>query len=102
MFSSLLKIASPSGRIGLLGFSTEESSFQQVDIVKKELTIVGSRLNNNKFQTVIKWFENEELEPEKLISHRFSFGDIEKAMATAEKDKNACKVIINFPDDEQQ
>ena len=68
LFPVFLRMASPAGRIGLLGFSKAPSELVQLEVVKKELSIYGSRLNRNKFPEVISWFGEGSVEPELLVS----------------------------------
>ena len=97
LFPSLLRMASPAGRIGLLGFSKEPSPFVQLEAVRKELSIFGSRLNRNKFPEVISWFEEGLVEPELLVSHRFPFVQAKEAMEfIQERPSEVCKVILEF------
>jgi L-gulonate 5-dehydrogenase len=97
LFPSLLRMASPAGRIGLLGFSKEPSSFVQLEAVKKELSIFGSRLNRNKFPEVISWFSGGLVKPELLVSHRFPFERVREAMKFIEENPSeVCKVILEF------
>ncbi len=53
LLPQMLRMASPAGRIGLLGFTPTPSDLAQLEVIKKELTLVGSRLNNRKFPEVI-------------------------------------------------
>ena len=65
------QIAAPAGRIGLLGFSADPSPVIQQEIVRKELTIVGSRLNRRLIGKVIEWLESGALKPAAMITHSF-------------------------------
>jgi len=97
LFPALLRMGSPAGRIGLLGFSKEPSPFVQLEAVRKELSIFGSRLNRNKFPEVISWFDDGLVEPELLVSHRFPFVQAKEAMEfIQERPSEVCKVILEF------
>jgi L-gulonate 5-dehydrogenase len=65
------QLAAPAGRIGLLGFSADPSPVIQQEIVRKELTIVGSRLNRRLIGQVIEWLESGALRPAAMITHSF-------------------------------
>jgi L-gulonate 5-dehydrogenase len=96
LFPSLLKMASPAGRIAHLGFSERPAEVIPLEITKKELSIVGSRLNCNMFPRVIEWFEKG-LDPEKLISHTFPFTQVREAFSfIEEKPLETCKVMLTF------
>lgn len=97
LFQEALELACPTGRIGVLGFSKDPAPIQQFEVTRKELTIVGSRLNRNKFPEVIEWFSKEEVRPELLVSHRFHFTEVLEAMRLIEeKPHETCKVVLSF------
>jgi len=96
-FENAVKLATPAGRIVLLGFSSTPSQIAQFDIVSKELDVRGTRLNNYKFPEVVEWFRKKEVDPKSLITHVFHFTDIKKAMEQAEKRPHeTCKIILKF------
>ena len=51
-FEQCVQLACPAGRIVVIGLKNQPSAITMADITKKELTIVGSRLNNNCFDEV--------------------------------------------------
>jgi L-gulonate 5-dehydrogenase len=73
------RVASPAGRIGLLGFATEPSAIVQQMVVAKELTIVGSRLNRRLLPEVISWLESGRIKPEAMITQTFVAEDARAA-----------------------
>ena len=73
------RVASPAGRIGLLGFSAEPCAVVQQEIVRKELTIVGSRLNRRLLPQVVEWLESGRLRPAAMITHSFAAADARAA-----------------------
>ncbi|MEJ4044839.1 Zn-dependent oxidoreductase [Erwinia sp. SLM-02] len=88
-------LASPAGRIGLLGFSGEPCSVTQQSLTSKELSLFTSRLNSNRFPQVISWIQQGLIEPEKLVTHTLPLSQIEQAMTLFEKDpRSCCKVIL--------
>lgn len=96
IFSSLLKMASPAGRIAHLSFSEQPAAIIPAEITKKELSILGSRLNCNMFPLAIRWFA-EGLDPEKLISHTFPFTQALDALKLIEENPlEALKVVLTF------
>lgn len=96
-FEQAVKLATPAGRIVLLGFTSTPSQIPQFQIVSKELDVRGTRLNNHRFPAVIEWFDKKEVNPGPLISHVFHFTDIRKAMEQAEKHPNeTCKIVLKF------
>lgn len=97
IFTEAAEVASPAGRIGLLGFSTTPSSITQKALTSKELSVFTSRLNSLRFNTVIDWFTQGIVEPEKIITHHYPLSEIETAMTLFETDqKSCCKIIIDI------
>ncbi|WP_238085571.1 Zn-dependent oxidoreductase [Pseudescherichia vulneris] len=90
-------LASPAGRIVMMGFSSEPSQIVQQAITGKELSIFSSRLNANKFPVVIDWLEKGLIDPDKLITHAFDYHHVTDAIELFEKDqRQCCKVLLTF------
>ncbi|MFB9867448.1 Zn-dependent oxidoreductase [Vreelandella sulfidaeris] len=96
LLPQMLRLASPAGRIGLLGFSVQPSDLVQLEVIKKELTLVGSRLNNRKFPEVFKLMASGQLDPLALVSHRLSLSEMPSAIDMLDhRPEEARKVLIN-------
>jgi L-gulonate 5-dehydrogenase len=92
-----IELASPAGRIGVMGFSPEPSHVSQRKLNAKELTLYASRLNNLRFSHVIDWMSKGLLHPDKFISHTFKFTEVSDAFELSEKDPFACcKILLDF------
>ncbi len=98
-FEEAVQLACPAGRIVCLGLKNQPSRICMADITKKELTIVGSRLNNNCFDEVIAGFEDGSLEPEKLMTRAYNYKDIKEALTMIiEHPKDVLKIVLKFED----
>ncbi|WP_320047401.1 zinc-binding alcohol dehydrogenase family protein [uncultured Ilyobacter sp.] len=96
-FEQAVLVASPAGRVVLLGFHAEPSKIAQLNITKKGLEIKGSRLHANKFPEVIEWFEKNKVDAGKLISHRFKIEDIQGVFDLIENDPSkVCKIVVTL------
>lgn len=96
-FEQAVELTSVAGRVVVLGFGVEPSQIPQLPITKKELTIFGSRLQNNKFPEVVELFNKKQLNPRMLISHVFQIDEVEKAMRLVEtQSEKTCKVVLRF------
>jgi L-gulonate 5-dehydrogenase len=84
IFPSLLRMAAPAGRIAHLSFAERPAAMSSLEITKKELSIIGSRLNCGMFPKVIEWF-GQGLDPKKLISHTFPFTRVRDAFSLIEE-----------------
>jgi L-gulonate 5-dehydrogenase len=96
LFLTLLECTAPGGRMGVLGFSKNESMVNQFEITRKELTIVGSRLNNRRFPAVIESFDKGLLKPELLMDGVHPFEEAENMLKKLSKDGMKGKVLISF------
>lgn len=92
-----VRLASPAGRIGVLGFSTAPSLIPQQEITRKELTLCGSRLNRGLFPEVLGWFAAGAVEAEALVTHEFDFREVAAAMRLVEEHpEETCKIHLIF------
>ncbi|PRY66259.1 L-gulonate 5-dehydrogenase [Vreelandella songnenensis] len=97
LLPQMLRLASPAGRIGLLGFSVQPSDLIQLEVIKKELTLVGSRLNNRKFPEVLALMASGKLDPLALVSHRLPLGEMPDAIEMLDhRPEEARKVLIQI------
>ncbi|RUR57264.1 Zn-dependent oxidoreductase [Vreelandella populi] len=97
LLPQMLRLASPAGRIGLLGFSVQPSDLIQLEVIKKELTLVGSRLNNRKFPEVLALMASGKLDPLALVSHRLPLSEMPDAIDMLDhRPEEARKVLIQI------
>jgi L-gulonate 5-dehydrogenase len=97
LLPQMLRLASPAGRIGLLGFSVQPSELVQLEVIKKELTLVGSRLNNRKFPEVLKLMASGQVDPLALVSHRLPLSNMPSAIDMLDhRPEEARKVLIQI------
>ncbi len=93
----IAKLMSPAGRVVVLGFPVEPAKIAPADIMKRELDIKGSRLNNRKFAEVVRWFAEKKVDPTGLVSHVLPYTDVEKGMELfANHPEEVCKILIKF------
>ncbi|MEA1065042.1 Zn-dependent oxidoreductase [Erwinia sp. HR93] len=92
-----IALASPAGRIGILGFSDAPCTITQQAITSKELSLFSSRLNSRRFPMVIEWMKRRNIDALKLITHHYAFQDVMNAMDVFENNpKECCKVLLEF------
>lgn len=90
-------LAAPVGRIAVIGFDGADAHIPPVKITKKELTIVGSRMNCHKFPTVMQWLAEGRLDPGKMITGVYPVEQIQAAFEHTIADNEHCvKTIITF------
>lgn len=96
-FEQCVQLASPAGRIVVIGLKNQPSQITMADITKKELTIIGSRLNCNCFDEVIAGFEDGSLQPDQLMTKAYNYADIEDAFQMIkEHPQDVLKIVVKF------
>ena len=94
---AVAKLVSQAGRVVVLGFSVEPVKLAPADIMRRELDIYGTRLNNKKFPEVISWLSNKEVDPDSIISHVLPFTEAAKGIELFDKHpEEVCKIILTF------
>lgn len=96
-FELSVDVASPAGSVVTLGFNATPSSIALMQITKKELNIVGSRLQTNQFEKVGSLINTKELTHGNLITHRFHIDNIQEAFQFIENHPDKVrKAVIDF------
>ncbi|MBM7706050.1 L-gulonate 5-dehydrogenase [Chryseomicrobium aureum] len=96
-FEQSIQMASVAGTIVILGFDERFSQIPQLPITKKELTIVGSRLQTNQFAKVVQLLNEGKLKENGLITHRFTIDQAQEAFTFVEQNPDTVrKALIEF------
>lgn len=96
-FEISVDVASPAGYVVTLGFDSTPSSIPLMPITKKELTIVGSRLQTNQFKHVIELINTKKLTHNGLVTHRFHIEDVKEAFEFIKNNPDKVrKAVIEF------
>ena len=97
LLAEMCRVAAPAGRIGLLGFSPEPTPVVQQQVVSKELSLHGSRLNRRLMPQVIAWLETGKLQPDAMVTQTFAAADAKAAFALIESQpEETVKVQLAF------
>ena len=92
-----LALAAPAARVAVIGFDEKTMQVSPVSITKRELTIVGSRMNNGQFLKVIRWLDEGKIDPHAMITGVYPLEEIEQAFeATLAHPETCVKTIITF------
>lgn len=96
-FPQAMDLASAAGRVVVLGLLNQPSEVASVAITKKELDVIGSRLNNHRFPEVIDGMERGIYKPEKLRSHSFRFTEARAAFdQIMQHPETVRKIVLTF------
>lgn len=91
------RIASPAGRIGLLGFSGVPSPLSQQEVVRKELSVVGSRLSRRLLPRVVDWLTTGQLAPAAMVTQVYAAREAAAAFTLIEQQpERTLKVQLDF------
>lgn len=96
-FDICQEILKPGGRIANIGVHGKSVEFHIERLWNKNITLTTGLVNTTSTPMLLKTVQARRLQPEKLITHRFSFSEIMKAyevFGNAAKEK-ALKVIIS-------
>ena len=97
LFTLSVDLTAPLARVGVIGFDAKPAEISPVFITRKELTIVGSRMNCNRFPEVIESFRKGGLDIDLLISRKYPVEEIQKAFDETIADmKNTVKTLVVF------
>jgi threonine dehydrogenase-like Zn-dependent dehydrogenase len=89
-----IDIVGKGGRFLIIGGKTDAvASFKQINIITKEISILGTFLANASFESSVKILETGKIDAEKLVTHKMSLDNIYEGIKLLEQGK-AIKVVI--------
>ena len=96
-FEDAVLVTSTAGRIVELSFNEIPSEIAPVNIIKKELTICGSRLQTKRFPVVIDFIKSGKLPLAGFVSKVFPITEMAEAFDYMEKNNASVrKILISF------
>jgi L-gulonate 5-dehydrogenase len=96
-FEQAVEITSAAGRVVELSFNEIKSEIAPVNIIKKELTICGSRLQTKRFPVVIDYLKQGKIPLEGFITKIYPVADMVEAFDYVDKNNASVrKVVISF------
>jgi L-gulonate 5-dehydrogenase len=95
--SEAVYLTSVAGRIVSMGFLDQEAPVNMLEITKKEISLVGSRLQTHQFANCVEYFKNNKVKLTGLITNIFKYEDIKEAIDLIEnKPEEVGKIILTF------
>jgi L-gulonate 5-dehydrogenase len=96
-FEDTIDLCSVAGRIVELSFNEIASEIVPVNIIKKEITICGSRLQTKRFPVVIDFLKQGKLNLAGFLTKVYNINDMEAAFDFVDKNNASVrKVAISF------
>ncbi len=97
LFEEAVKVAASAGTVVCMAFNTKPAPLVMAEVVKKELNIVGTRLQYEKFEKAIAAMPQRLEHVKKLVTHEYPFEQFAEAVKLFEdKDSGACKIVLKF------
>ncbi len=91
------KYASQAARLVLLGFSSNPASIPPIEIMRRELEVIGTRLNNGRMPEAINWLAEGKIDPQPMITAVYPFEKtLEAFKFVSENAEKTCKVLLEF------
>jgi L-gulonate 5-dehydrogenase len=96
-FEDAVLVTSTAGRVVELSFNETPSEIAPVNIIKKELTVCGSRLQTKRFPVVIDFIKSGKLPLAGFVSKIYPVSQMAEAFEYTEKNNASVrKVLISF------
>ncbi len=97
LFQQSIEYAAPRARVMSIGFTAEPAQISPIVVTKKELSIIGSRMNNFKFPKTMEMLLAGKLNADDMVSKKYAIDDIQKAFEDTLSDgENTVKTLIVF------
>lgn len=97
LLQQCVQLAAPTGKIAVIGFDDTSATIAPAQITRRELTLVGSRMNNHQFPKVMDWFAFGQVHPEKMITACYPLEEIQAAFEhTLYHNAQCIKTIITL------
>ncbi|MDR1649637.1 MAG: alcohol dehydrogenase catalytic domain-containing protein [Synergistaceae bacterium] len=97
IMESAIGMAAPGGRVVVLGFNPEPAQVPELFLVRKELKVMATRMNCNRFPEVLEWFAEKKVHPDAVLSAVYPLEDVQKAFEHIASDpENTLKVVVTL------
>lgn len=96
-----LELVRPGGRVVLTGLPHAATPVEFFDVVRRELTLVGSMIYQREFGEAVDLLARGAVETAPLVTHRFALGEIGAAFR-AHEDPGSIKVAVRIAEEERR
>jgi L-gulonate 5-dehydrogenase len=97
IFEQCIDLVAPTGTVILLGMDGRPNEVTELQIFRKEMTVVGSRMNSTMFPAIIERVASGQMKLENMVSHRFSTAQAAEAFSMAVRQPAGfLKAMITF------
>lgn len=97
IFEQCIDLVAPAGTVILLGMDGRPNNVTELQIFKKEMTVVGSRMNSNMFPIILDRVAQGKMNLNNMVSHRFTTDKASDAFKMAvEQPEGFLKAMVTF------
>jgi 2-desacetyl-2-hydroxyethyl bacteriochlorophyllide A dehydrogenase len=96
VLEQVIALAKPGAGIVVVGVHKAAIQLNPLDLLIKELRLVGSMAYPQEFPEVIEMLSSGKVNTAPLISHRYELDDFMEALATARDTSRAAKVMVSM------
>lgn len=96
LIPDITRFCNKGSRIITLAIHRQPLALDGTKIMSKEISLIGSQGYPTEFPEVMRKIAVGEIDPEKMISHRFPFDRFEEAFEVADDASLAAKVVLQF------
>ncbi len=96
LLADIARFCNKGSRIITIAVHREPVTLDGTRIMSKEISLIGSQGYPVEFPEVMSKIAAGEIDPEKMISHRFPFDRFMEAFAVADDAAQAAKVVLEF------
>ena len=99
MIEAAVDYAVRATRVVIIGMTMDSITIPALDIITKELQIIGTQNSYDQYPWVIETLSEGKLHADKFITDVFEYTDAQKALEYAIENSGKCgKVLIKFAD----
>ncbi len=96
LLSQLVDMANKRSRIITVAMQRHPVTIDATRLMSKEVSLIGASGYPTEFPEVMEKLAKGEIDPEAMITHRFSFSDFLHAFEVADNAGEAAKVVLTF------
>ncbi len=97
LFQQSIEFAAPRARVMSIGFTADPAQISPIVVTKKELSIIGSRMNNFKFPKVMEMLVGGKLNADVMATDKYTIEEIQTAFEdTINNGADKIKTLIVF------
>lgn len=96
LIADITRFCNKGSRIITIAIHRQPLTLDGTKIMSKEISLIGSQGYPTEFPEVMEKIASGAIDPEKMITHRFSFDRFEEAFEVADDARKAAKVVLQF------